>query len=165
MPTTETPSRVPSTASPVASDRDPLNAGERPVWPRGFLHPHVQLALGVALVTVSELLLKHGAEHASQLGHESWTGIAALRSLWVWGGIACYVASFVSWLHVLRFVPLVLAFNVMNLVHVTIPAGAAFVLGESLPPLRLAGIALIVLGVALLAPALASMETKLERAA
>ncbi len=126
-------------------------------WPGGFLHPYLQLGLGVALVTVSELLLKRGASDV----HADWTGISALGSWWVWGGIVCYIASFVSWLHVLRFVPLVLAFNVMNLVHVTIPIGAAAVLGESLPMIRIGGIVLIVAGVGLLAPTLAKMEERL----
>ncbi|MGD9690054.1 MAG: hypothetical protein AB7V47_09960 [Phycisphaerales bacterium] len=110
---------------------------------------------------MSELLLKHGAGQSSAAGAPDWTGVGALASWWVWGGIACYIASFVSWLHVLRFVPLVLAFNVMNLVHVSIPIGAALVLGESLPAMRIGGTALIVLGVGLLAPALARLEEKL----
>ena len=135
------------------------SAGTDRAWPRGFFHPHVQLALGVALVTASELFLKHGAEHAERLGHADWTGLAALRSWWVWIGIICYIASFLSWLHVLRFVPLVLAFNVMNLVHVTIPLGAMLVLGERLPPARIGGIVLIIAGVGMLAPALAKLET------
>ncbi len=130
--------------------------------PRGFLHPVAQLGLGVVLVTASEILLKLGADRtAERLGGEDWTGVSALGSLWVWLGIACYIASFVSWLFVLRHVPLVLAFNAMNTVHVTIPIAAALVLGEPLPLLRVAGIVVILAGVAVLAGPLARLEEKM----
>lgn len=130
--------------------------------PRGFLNPLVQLGLGVALVTASEILLKLGAAHtAERLGETDWTGVSALGSWWVWGGIACYIGSFVSWLHVLRYVPLVLAFNAMNTVHVTIPVAAWAVLREPLPLERIVGILIILAGVGLLAGPLARLEEKL----
>ena len=67
------------------------------------------------LVTASELLLRQGAKHftdTTQIGQ--FFGIAALGSGWTWAGIVCYVLGFASWLYVLRFVPLSVAFPVIN---------------------------------------------------
>lgn len=124
--------------------------------PRGFLNPYFQLFAGALLVTVSELLLKRGAT-----GYTDPTGLSALASWWVWGGIACYILSFVSWLHVLRHVPLIVAFNLMNAVHVLIPISSWLFLGEVVPPARWAGIALITLGLCLIAKPLAKLEERL----
>src|SRR5260221_13020840 len=83
-------------------------------WPRGFLNPYVQIAIGAALVTASELLLKKGATAAAGT---SWLGVDALASLWTWGGIVTYVLSFASWLYVLPYVPVGVAFGFVNVVQ------------------------------------------------
>lgn len=105
------------------------------------------LALNAALVTVSQLLLKTGARDAPAApGWLSWTGVAALGSGWVVAGIVCYLLSFVTWLAVLRSVPLHIAYPVTNLSHALIPIAAWALLGERFGPLRAAGIALIIAG-------------------
>ena len=121
----------------------------------------VQLALGAVLVTISELLLKKGASAAHASHGSDWTGLTALTSAWVWGGVGCYIASFVSWLYVLRHVPLILAFNLMNSVHVLVPMASLAVLGESVPGMRWGGIVLICAGICLLAEPLSKLEEKL----
>ena len=112
-----------------------------------YLSAPLHLALNAALVTVSQLLLKTGADApAAAPAWLSWTGLAALGSGWVVAGIFCYILSFVNWLHVLRSVPLYIAYPVTNLSHALIPLGAWAFLGERFGPLRAAGIALIIAG-------------------
>ena len=131
--------------------------------PSGLFNPYFQLLLGVFFVAAAELLLKTGATRtAAALGSTDWTGVTALASPWTWGGIACHIAGFVCWLHVLRFVPLIVAFNLMNSVHVLVPLGSLVFLGEHLPAQRIGGIVMICAGVFVLAEPLAHLENKLE---
>jgi undecaprenyl phosphate-alpha-L-ara4N flippase subunit ArnF len=123
-----------------------------------YFNPYVQIGVGAMLVTASELLLKKGATAAPG---ESWTGLDALASLWTWGGIATYVASFVSWLYVLRYVPLGIAFALINGVHVLVPVGSWLFLGEAVSVRRWAGIALVLAGIVLIARDAARAEEKL----
>lgn len=127
-----------------------------------FLHPYVQLGIGALLVTASELLLRQGAKSfgdATGLGR--WLGIAALGSWWTWGGIVTYVLSFASWLHVLRTIPLSIAFPAINVVHVLVPLGAWAFLGERVAPLRWLGIALVVVGILLIVRPMVVAEERL----
>ena len=141
---------VPAEA-PAASGR----AVPRRGW---FFNPYVQILLGAELVTASELLLKKGASVAPGA---SWTGIDALASVWTWGGIVTYVLSFASWLYVLRFVPLGIAFALINGVHVLVPVGSWLFLGETLSAQRWAGIGLVVCGILFIARDAARAEEEL----
>jgi predicted N-acyltransferase/multidrug transporter EmrE-like cation transporter len=138
------PSRMPSAPKPP-----PSRAG-------GFLNPYVQIGVGALLTTVSELMLKLGATATAGAG--SLFGVAALASPWTWGGIVTYILSFVSWLYVLRRLPLGIAFALINVVHVLVPLAAWQVLGESVTPRRWAGIALILVGILMVARTLGRAE-------
>lgn len=156
-----TPMIVPSAAGPeaagVANDARP-----RGPFVAAFLNPYVQLAIGAVLVTASELLLRVGARDVTSAGGAAGLfGIAALASAWTWAGIVCYVASFASWLHVLRFIPLGVAFALINVVHVLIPVGAWLLLGEAVSARRWAGVGLVVVGILLVAKPAAAAEAKL----
>ena len=136
-----------------------LNTQRAGIW---FFHPVLQLAVGAILVTVSELLLRRGAERFSGAGGaEGIFGIAALASAWTWIGIICYVASFGSWILVLRRLPLSIAFPAINVVHVLIPIGCWLFLGESISVRRWVGIALVVCGILLLARPFVKAEEQL----
>jgi multidrug transporter EmrE-like cation transporter len=133
----------------------PGRAAPRRGW---FFNPYVQIGVGAVLVTGSELLLKKGASVAPGA---SWTGLNALASGWTWCGIVTYVASFASWLYVLRFVPLGVAFALINGVHVLVPVGCWLFLGEAVSARRWAGIGLVLLGIVLIARDAARAEEKL----
>jgi len=125
---------------------------------RGVFNPYLQIALGAILVTASELMLKKGAD---AVAGASWLGVNALVSLWTWGGIATYILSFVSWLYVLRLVPLGIAFALINAVHILVPLSSWLFLHERISIGRWSGIALVLAGIILIAQTVATAEEKL----
>ena len=130
--------------------------------PSGFANPWLQLALSVGCVFVSELLLKRGASDTANLAQSwSWTGVTGLASPLVWLGIIFVIISFISWLYVLRYIPLTIAFPLSRVVDILVPLGCWFFLAEHISALRWCGIALVVIGLALVAKPIAKMEERL----
>jgi undecaprenyl phosphate-alpha-L-ara4N flippase subunit ArnF len=130
--------------------------------PSGFGNPWLQLAVSVVCVFASELLLKRGAtEIAAPDDAFSWTGINGLASPLVWWAIVLIIASFISWLYVLRYIPLSLAYPLSRVVDILVPLGCWFFLGELISPLRWSGIGLVIVGLALVAQPVAKMEERL----
>jgi drug/metabolite transporter (DMT)-like permease len=128
----------------------------------GFGNPWLQLALSVICVFVSELLLKRGATDVAEPDSEwSWTGVNGLASPLVWWAILLIIASFISWLYVLRFIPLTIAFPLSRVVDILIPLGCWIFLGETISALRWCGIALVVIGLTLVAKPVAQIEERL----
>ena len=130
--------------------------------PSGFANPWFQLALSVVFVTISELLLKRGASDTVNLAITwSWTGINSLASPLVWWGIICVIASFLSWLYVLKYIPLTIAFPLSRVVDVLVPLSCWTFLGETILARRWCGIALVVIGLAVVAKPVARLEERL----
>src|SRR5207244_3564692 len=130
--------------------------------PSGFGNPWLQLGLSVACVLVSEFLLKRGATQVAEPDSAfSWTGINGLASPLVWWAILLIIASFISWLYVLRYIPLTIAFPLSRVVDILVPLGCWIFLGESISPLRWCGIALVIIGLALVAKPIAQIEERL----
>ena len=130
--------------------------------PSGFGNPWLQLALSVACVLVSEFLLKRGATEVADTGNAwSWTGVNGLASPLVWWAILLIIASFVSWLYVLRYIPITIAFPLSRVVDILVPLGCWIFLGDLISPLRWCGIAMVVIGLALVAKPIAQFEERL----
>ena len=130
--------------------------------PSGFANPWFQLALSVLCVVASELLLKRGAsEVANASSALSWTGINGLASPLVWWAILLVVLSFASWLYVLKYIPLTVAFPLSRVVDVLVPISCWIFLGELISVRRWCGIALVVIGLALVAKPVARLEEQL----
>lgn len=131
--------------------------------PAGFANPYLQLALSTAFVTVYELLLKIGAIETAHIAGQSWawTGLSGLASSYVWVAIVFVILSLVTWLHVLRHLPLSIAFPISQVVHALVPLGSWLILGESITSLRWCGIALVLLGLAVVAKPVARLEDRL----
>lgn len=130
--------------------------------PFGFGNPWLQLALNAIIVTISELLLKIGASETADLTNQhDWTGITGLASIWTWLGIVFVILSLVSWLYVLRLVPLSIAFPLSNVVHVLVPLSCWIFLGELISTRRWCGIALVLIGLIVVAKPFARIEEKL----
>ena len=130
--------------------------------PTGFGNPWLQLGLSVLCVFVSELLLKRGATDVAEPDSAfSWTGINGLESPLVWSAILLIIASFISWLYVLRYVPLTVAYPLSRVVDILVPLGCWIFLGELISTTRWCGIALVVIGLALVAKPVARIEERL----
>ena len=130
--------------------------------PSGFRNPRLHLVLSVACVLVSELLLKRGASDiANPDSSWSWTGINGLTSSLVWLAILFVIASFLTWLYVLKYIPLSIAFPLSRVVDVLVPLSCWIFLGENISNRRWIGIALVVIGLAVIAKPVARMEERL----
>ena len=128
----------------------------------GFANPWLQLALSVLCVLASELLLKRGAsEVADPNSALSWTGINGLTSALVWWAILLVIVSFASWLYVLKCIPLTVAFPLSRVVDGLVPISCWIFLGEIISVRRWCGIALVIIGLALVAKPVARLEEKL----
>ena len=129
---------------------------------RWFLSPWVQLAICILLATAAEVFLKLGARETAPIASAwSWTGLTGLRSLWVWWGIVASVISLFNWLATIKKLPLTIAFPVGNIVHILVPLSCWVFLGEKIGALRWAGIALVLLGLAVVAKPAARLEERL----
>jgi drug/metabolite transporter (DMT)-like permease len=130
--------------------------------PSGFADPWLQLALSVLCVVASELLLKRGATQVADPNSAlSWTGINGLTSSLVWWAILLVIISFASWLYVLKYIPLTIAFPLSRVVDVLVPISCWIFLGEVISVRRWCGIALVIIGLALVAKPVARLEEKL----
>ena len=130
--------------------------------PYGFRNPWLHLGLSVVCVLVSELLLKRGASDIANLESAwSWTGINGLASPLVWLAILFIIASFITWLYVLKYIPLSIAFPFSRVVDALVPLCCWIFLGEAISPRRWIGIALVVIGLAVIAKPVARLEERL----
>ncbi len=125
-------------------------------------NPWLQLALNAIIVTISELFLKMGARATAHLTESwAWTGITGLASYWTWLGIVFIILSLLTWLYVLRHLPLSIAFPLSNAPHVLVPLVSWIFLGEMISGRRWCGIALVLIGLLLVAKPFARIEEKL----
>lgn len=117
----------------------------------------VLILASVCLAGVAQVTLKIGVDRvtkASGGGHIALggTGLKDLAaSPVVWGGLALFGVSAVVWLFALSRVELSFAYPFAALGYVIIVLASLTVLHESVPPLRWAGVALIIAGIVLVA--------------
>lgn len=105
--------------------------------------PKLAIALWLANVvadTAGRVAFKFAAS-------DSWRRM--LRAPALWAGIACFVLEFVLWLALLSLIPLSQAILIGSVNIVTVAIAGRVVFGERLHRMRVAGIALIAIGVAL----------------
>ena len=129
---------------------------------RLFWNPWLQLALSTFCVTASEMFLKRGAMATIHISEAwAWTGLTGLASPLVWMGIVFRILSFVTWLYVLKHLPLSVAFPASQAVHVFVPLSSWIFLGEFLSGIRWCGISLVLLGLIVVAKPVAKLEERL----
>lgn len=127
-----------------------------------FFNPYFQIFLGALCTTAGEVLFKKGADASHSIaGAAGIIGWMPLLSAWTWIGVLVYVASLISWLYVLRFVPLSVAFPIINGVHVLVPLGSLIFLHERVSAMRWVGIAIVLCGILALIKPLTRAEEKL----
>jgi drug/metabolite transporter (DMT)-like permease len=111
--------------------------------------PLLILAL-IVLVTATQLAFKAGSEDVGTGDLDlSWLGASLLQPS-VWLAIGLYGLTFAVWLLILQRTDLSRAFPLTSLTYVSVPLLAWFIFGETVSLSRAAGIAMIVVGVALL---------------
>lgn len=130
--------------------------------PSGLRNPWLHLGLSVLCVLVSELLLKLGANQVANPDSAwSWTGVNGLASPLVWWAILFIIASFVTWLYVLKYIPLSIAFPISRVVDALVPFCCWIFLGEAISTRRWIGIALVIAGLAIITKQVGRMEERL----
>lgn len=102
------------------------------------------ILVGVLLNAAAQLLLKAGT-NAMPLG------LRLAIEPHILGGLACYVISVVVWVVALSRVPVSIAYPMLSIGYVVNAVAAWYLLGETLTPMRLTGIGIIIAGVFLVA--------------
>ncbi|MGO4479443.1 EamA family transporter [Massilia sp. 2TAF26] len=111
---------------------------------------------GVLLNACAQVLLKAGtnalggAIHLT-VGNAFETFIRVASQLPILAGLACYALSLVVWIMGLSRTDVTIAYPMLSLGYVVAALGAWMFLGETISPQRLLAIAVIMVGVALLA--------------
>ena len=130
--------------------------------PSGFANPWFQLGLNIICVVLYELLLKTGARATADPSKSwSWIGISGLASPLIWLAIVVIILDLVIWLYVLKYIPLSVAFPLSRLVDVLVPISCWLILKEGISSLRWCGIALVIIGLAIVAKPAARLEERL----
>ena len=110
---------------------------------------------GVGLNACAQLLLKKGMVSVGQFaftaGDLMRVAPAVTVNPYIVGGLSSYVLSVAIWMLVLSRVDVGLAYPFLSVGYVIVTIGGWFLFGEPLAPGRLLGVALIGLGVVLLA--------------
>lgn len=111
----------------------------------------VLIMTGVLLNAAAQFFLKLGM---GKIGHFDLTSanilpisLQILSSIPFWLGMVCYGVSILIWLVVLSRVEVSVAYPMVSLGYVVTALAAYFWLGEAIGPMRLAGIAVILIGV------------------
>ena len=142
---------------PVATTPAPPDAK-----PSVFLSPFAQVFLCALLGTTAEVLLKVGATHFSPgPAALAWLEPTGLTTGWVWLSILFTILSLFAWMAAIRTLPLSIAFTLSNMVHVLIPLSCWAFLHESISPRRWCGIALVIMGLLIIAKPFARLDARL----
>jgi drug/metabolite transporter (DMT)-like permease len=111
------------------------------------------ILLSVGLAALGQLALKHGMNQVNEhlaparFGLDAASFRALLVQPFVWGGLVLFGVSAIVWLAVLSRAALSFAYPFASLTYVLILLFDAFVLDETVPPLRWGGVACIALGI------------------
>lgn len=113
------------------------------------------ILFGVLLNAFAQLLLKAGVR---QLGHfdfslvNAWPVARTLSTnLPIIGGLSCYVVSVVVWILALSRVEVSIAYPMLSIGYVVNAGLAWYLFDEAVGPQRLLGIAVIIIGVIVVA--------------
>jgi multidrug transporter EmrE-like cation transporter len=106
---------------------------------------------GVLLNAIAQLLLKAGANRLGMLEFAPerliQQGLALATNLPILGGLACYAISVIVWITALTKVEVSVAYPMLSIGYVVNAALAWYLFGEAVTPMRLIGIAIIIVGV------------------
>lgn len=112
---------------------------------------YVQLAIAILLNVAGQLLLKRASMAGIADANVVTSTARSLVSPWFIGGAGSLGMSAVLWVGVLKKIPLTVVHPLTGVVFILVPVISHFLWDEPLPPLRLLGIAIIMVGVYLVA--------------
>jgi multidrug transporter EmrE-like cation transporter len=111
--------------------------------------------IGVLLNAAAQLLLKAGTNAVGQFEFTAANavpvGLRLALEPHIVGGIACYVVSVAVWIMALSRVEVSIAYPMLSVGYVVNAVAAWYLFGEAVTPVRLLGIAVIILGVFIVA--------------
>lgn len=103
--------------------------------------------LNIVLDTTGHLTFKSVAVADKETGWQRWK--LMLSSVWLWLGLVCFGIEFVVWFALLSLIPLSLAMLIGSINIVVVMAAGRILFREHLDRMRVAGMVLITIGVAL----------------
>jgi multidrug transporter EmrE-like cation transporter len=114
----------------------------------------VLILTGVGLNAAAQLLLKVATRPLAHFSEFTADTLGSSMGIlfWsppFWAGMVCYAASVCVWLAALTKAPVSTAYPMLSLGYVAVAAVSVLWLGESMPPAKVLGIALICAGVVL----------------
>jgi multidrug transporter EmrE-like cation transporter len=133
----------PEPPTPMRTKGDPMNL--------------ILILVSVCLAGTAQVTLKIGVDRVTKTGNGGHValGTSGFKELAtspvVWGGLMLFGVSAVIWIFALSRVDLSFAYPFAALGYVIIVLASFTVLHESVPPLRWAGVALIIAGILLVA--------------
>ena len=111
----------------------------------------VLVMTGVLRDAAAQLLLKAGTNSVGtfdfSLANAVPVGWKLATEPHIVGGLACYVVSVVVWIMALSRVEVSIAYPMLSVGYVVNALAAWYLFGEAVTPTRLAGIAIIIVGV------------------
>lgn len=123
--------------------------GKRPAMLIGLI------LFSVLLAAVAQLTLKHGMNQVADSSGALQLSASSVRDVVttpaVWGGLFLFGLSAIVWLAVLSRASLSFAYPFASLTYVLILLADRFVLNETVPALRWAGVFCIMVGIVLVA--------------
>jgi len=109
------------------------------------------LMTGVLLNAGAQLLLKAGTNAVGAFEYSSANivpiGWKLATEPHIIGGLGCYVISVVVWIMALSRVEVSIAYPLLSIGYVVNAIAAYYLFGEAVTPMRLTGIAIIIVGV------------------
>lgn len=109
------------------------------------------LIIGVFLSSLGGIFLKLGAVHVDHSGSAATAIMQALMQWRLYFGAFCYFIPVVIWIYMLKRIDITFLQPLFALVYVTTPLLAMPMLNEAVPLARWVGIAVILVGIVLVA--------------
>ena len=114
------------------------------------------ILFSVALNASAQLFLRQGMPQGALVTSDGFlpllaSGVRVVFNPWVFAGLSCYAVSIVLWMYVLSKVQVSFAYPFLSVGYVIVVAAAYFWFREPVSIMKLAGVALICVGVVLVA--------------
>lgn len=108
------------------------------------------ILLSVFLGAIGQVLVKYGAQKTDLIftnGQIISTLVSMIKNAPLMSGIIIYGISFLIWIKVLNKVELSFAYPMVSIGYVIVMLFSYFLFKENITPLRIAGVAFIIIGV------------------